>query len=147
MCRNKVRIAKFGALSTIVKILCWREESDSEYLCELAVATLLVLSSCTANKPEIAASGAVHLLFRLLGSEFSIGRCVCNQAKLDILSTLHNLSTSPLAMRSILLSDCLISLVQLIYESEKSSELVEKVVGLLESLVSTSDIALNQVAL
>ncbi|KAK6155225.1 hypothetical protein DH2020_009473 [Rehmannia glutinosa] len=140
--RNKLRIAKSGAIPAILKILQWRNEP----LLELALAALLILSSCSANKPEIASSGAVQLLFELLDSEFPIGQTISHQAKLDIISTLHNLSTSPQIISPIVLSDGLISLIQLIYVSEKSSELAEKAIALLESLVSTSDIALNQVS-
>ncbi|KAH6830505.1 hypothetical protein C2S53_009522, partial [Perilla frutescens var. hirtella] len=141
--RNKVRIAKCGAIPALLEILQWRKES----LVELAVATLLVLSSCTANKPEIGSSGAVQMLFQLLDSQFAIGQCISHQAKLDIISTLHNLSTSPQTLiRSIVISDCLIPLIQLICAFDKSSELVEKAIGLLESLVSASDIVLNQVS-
>ncbi|KAI3474923.1 hypothetical protein Pfo_030234 [Paulownia fortunei] len=140
--RNKLSIAKSGAIPAILKILQWQNES----LLELALAALLILSSCSANKPEIASSGAVQLLFELLDSRFPIGQSVSHQAKLDIISTLHNLSTSPQTIPSIVLSDGLISLFQLIYVSEKSSDLVEKAIALLESLVSLSDIALNQVS-
>ncbi|KAI3452481.1 hypothetical protein Pfo_009145 [Paulownia fortunei] len=140
--RNKLSIAKSGAIPAILKILQWQNES----LLELALAALLILSSCSANKPEIASSGAVQLLFELLDSRFPIGQSISHQAKLDVISTLHNLSTSPQTIPSIVLSDGLISLIQLIYVSEKSSDLVEKAIALLESLVSLSDIALNQVS-
>ncbi|KAL0450707.1 UNVERIFIED_CONTAM: hypothetical protein Slati_1627100 [Sesamum latifolium] len=140
--RNKLRIAKSGAIPAILKILQWRNES----LLELALAALLILSSCSGNKPEIASSGAVQLLIQLLASEFPIGQSISHQAKLDIISTLHNLSTSPQIIPSILLSGGLISLIQLIHESEKSSDIAEKAMALLESIISSSDIALNQVS-
>ncbi|PIN17921.1 Ubiquitin--protein ligase [Handroanthus impetiginosus] len=136
--RNKVRIAKCGAIPAILKVLQWHNET----LFELALAALLILSSCSANKPEIAACGAIQLLFELLDSQFP--QIISHQAKLDIISTLQNLSTSPQIIPQIVLSGGLISLIELIYESEKSSELAEKAMALLESIVSSSEIALNQ---
>ncbi|KAG8384873.1 hypothetical protein BUALT_Bualt04G0163600 [Buddleja alternifolia] len=140
--RNKLRIAKSGAIPALVQILQWQYES----LIELALAALLILSSCSANKPEIASSGAIQLLFALLDSQFPISQSISNQAKLDIISTLHNLSTSPQNIPSIVLSGGLISLIQLIYESEKSSEMAEKALSLLKSIVSSSEGALDQVS-
>ncbi|KAL3813819.1 hypothetical protein ACJIZ3_015087 [Penstemon smallii] len=134
--RNKLHIAKYGAIPAILKILQWQNES----LLELSLAALLILSSCSGNKPEIASSGAVQLLFELLDSQLG------HQAKLDIISTLHNLSTSSQLIPSIVLSGGLISLTQLIYASEKSSDLAEKAMALLESIISLSDVALNQVS-
>ncbi|KAK6153095.1 hypothetical protein DH2020_012734 [Rehmannia glutinosa] len=138
--RNKVGITKAGAIPAILKILQWQNES----LMELALAALLILSSCSANKLEIASSGAIQLLLELLESRFPICESVSHQAKFDIISTLHNLSTVPQSIPSILISGGLITLIQLIYDSEKSSEFVEKAMALLESIVSSSDVALNQ---
>ncbi|KAL2240560.1 U-box domain-containing protein 4 [Sesamum indicum] len=140
--RNKLRIVKSGAIPPILKILQCRNES----LLQLALAALLVLSSCSGNKPEIASSGAVQLLIHLLASEFPIGQSISHQAKLDIISTLHNLSSSPQIIPSIVLSGGLISLIQLIHESDKSSDIAEKAMALLQSIISSSDIALNQVS-
>ncbi|PIN10121.1 hypothetical protein CDL12_17302 [Handroanthus impetiginosus] len=132
--RNKLRIAKAGAIPAILKILQWRNES----LMELSLAALLILSSCSANKPEIASSGAIQLLLELISESIS------HQAKFDAVSTLHNLSTFPQIIPSIVLCGGLVTLIQLIYESEKSSNLVEKAMALLESIVSSSDFALNE---
>lgn len=132
---------KAGAIQAIIKILQWQNEA----LMELGLAALLILSSCSANKPEIASSGAVQLLLELLDSQSPICQNISHQAKFDIISTLHNLSTSPQTIPSILLSGGLITLIQLIHESDNSSELVEKAMALLESLVSSSEVALNQV--
>ncbi|GER29510.1 ARM repeat superfamily protein [Striga asiatica] len=140
--RNKIRIAKSGATQALLKALQWRNES----LLELALAALLILSSCAANKPEIASSGAVQLLFELLDSESPNGEAIGHQAKLDIISTLHNLSTSPETLPSAILSDGLIRLIQLICDADKSSDLAEKAVALLESLVSSSESAVSRVA-
>lgn len=140
-CRNKLLIAKAGAIPAILKILQWQNES----LMELALAALLILSSCSGNKPEIASSGAVQLLLELLNSQFPLCQSIGNQAKFDIISTLHNLSTSPQIIPLIVISGGVITLIQLIYECEKSSDLVEKAMALLESIVSSSEVALNQV--
>lgn len=136
VCRNKVLIAKEGAIAAILKILQWQNEC----LMELAVAALLILSSCSRNKPEIASSGAIQLLVELLDCQ-----SISHQAKFDIISTLHNLSTSPQIIPLILVCGGLLMLVRLIYGSDKSSDLVEKAMALLEAIVSSSQVALNQV--
>lgn len=112
---------------------------------ELAVAALLILSSCSRNKLEIASSGAIQLLVELLNMHFSLSRSISSQAKFDMISTLHNLSTSPQIIPLIVVSGGAIMLVRLIYASDKSSELAEKAMALLESLVSSSQVALTQV--
>ncbi|XP_073147992.1 U-box domain-containing protein 45 [Henckelia pumila] len=140
--RNKVLIAKSGAIPAILEIMQWENES----LLELALAALLILSSCSANKPEIASPGTIQLLFQLLDLQFPNCNTISHQAKLDILSTLNNLSTSPQIIPTIVLSGGLIYLLQLIYESERSSDLAEKSIALVEAIVSSSDIALNQVS-
>ncbi|KAL3629172.1 hypothetical protein CASFOL_026394 [Castilleja foliolosa] len=130
--RFKVGIVKSGGIPALLKVLEWGNAS----LLELALGLLLTLSSCTANKPRIASSGAVQLLFQLLGSGISY------HAKLDCISALDNLSVST----QIVLSDGLISLIQLIFVSDKSSHIAEKAIDLLESLISSSETALNQVS-
>ncbi|KAL2505220.1 ARM repeat superfamily protein [Abeliophyllum distichum] len=137
--RNKIRIAKSGAIPEILKIL----ECQIVPLLDLAAAALLILSSCTQNKLEIAASGAIQLLIHLLNLNCDI---ISMQAKLDFLSTLHNLSTCPQTVRQIARAGCVASLLQLIYGLEKSSDLVEKIMDLLEEIVSSSDIALKEAA-
>ncbi|XP_057791716.1 U-box domain-containing protein 4 [Salvia miltiorrhiza] len=138
--RNKLLIAEAGAVPALLKILQWRNES----LMELSLAALLILSSCSRNKIEIASSGAIQLLVELLNSlSQNVGS---NQAKFDIVSTLHNLSTSPQIIPLIVVCGGVIVLIRLVYESEKSSDLVEKAMALLESLVSSSQVALNQVS-
>lgn len=136
MCRNKLLIAEAGAITALLKILQWRNES----LMQLSLAALLILSSCSRNKLEIASSGAIQLLVELLNSLPQN-----NQAKFDIVSTLLNLSTSPQIVPLIIACGGAIVLLRLVYDSEKSSELVEKAMALLESLVSSSQVALNQV--
>ncbi|XP_051117674.1 U-box domain-containing protein 4 [Andrographis paniculata] len=138
--RNKRRIVKAGAVPAILEII----RQQNEPLLELALAFLLVLSSCSSNKSIIVCSGGIQLLIELFDSQFPNCQCVSNQAKFDIISTLHNLSNSPQAIASIMLSGGLITLIQFVYESEKSSSLAEKAVALLESIVSSSEAALNQ---
>ncbi|CAA3027550.1 U-box domain-containing protein 2 [Olea europaea var. sylvestris] len=137
--RNKIRIGKSGAIPKILKIL----QCQIEPLLDLAAAALLILSSCTQNKLEIAASGAIQLLINLLNLNRDN---ISMQAKLDILSTLHNLSTCPQSVRQIALSGCVVSLLQLVHGLEKSSDLVEKIMGLLEEIVSSSETALKVAA-
>ncbi|XP_050273237.1 uncharacterized protein LOC126716449 [Quercus robur] len=68
------------------------------------------------------------------------------KAKLDDIATLHNLSTCDQIIPSIASSGLLSSILQLIHNSEKSLELVEKVMGLLENVVSSSENALCKIA-
>lgn len=86
----------------------------------------------------MAASGAIEILIETLVE------CNSTQAKLDIVVTLHNLLQW---IPTFLLSYTTSSLIHLINESEKSSKLVEKSMGLLENIVSSSDIALRETAL
>ncbi|CDP21463.1 unnamed protein product [Coffea canephora] len=92
--RNKIRIANSGAIPVLLEIIHCQKES----LIELAAAALLVLSSCSANKLAIAASGAVRILVGSLNFQLAEERGFHNlsvQAKLDIISIFHNLSTHP----------------------------------------------------
>ncbi|CAK9161760.1 unnamed protein product [Ilex paraguariensis] len=148
--QNKIRIAQSEAIPGLLKVLQCQTE-----LFDLAIAALLILSSCTANKLAIAASGAIQLLVEILYSHYPDDNYNDNdndnitislQAKLDIISTLHNLSTCHQIIPSIVSSATVISLLQLINASEKSSELVEKAMALLEKIVSSSEIALKETA-
>ncbi|KAJ7974636.1 U-box domain-containing protein [Quillaja saponaria] len=138
--RNKNRIVKAGALPLLLNLL----QCQSQALVEITVAAMLILSSCTANKLAIASSGAIKLLIEFLNenNENSTSR----QGMLDAISTLHNLSTSQQIVPLIVSSGVIFSLLQLIHSSGKSSELVEKAVGLLENVVSSSEDALCQTA-
>ncbi|KAL8546999.1 hypothetical protein ACS0TY_006644 [Phlomoides rotata] len=138
--RNKILIAKAGAVPGILKVLQWRNES----LSGLALAALLILSSCSRNKPEIASSGGVQILLGILDSQISLCQRISHQEIFDILSTLHNLSTSPQIIPLIVVSGGVITVVRLIYQSDKSSELVEKAMALLETILSLSEVALTQ---
>ncbi|CAI9763176.1 unnamed protein product [Fraxinus pennsylvanica] len=137
--RNKIRIAKSGAIPEILKII----QCQIEPLLDLAAAALLILSSCTQNKLEVAASGAIQLLINLLNLNCEN---ISMQAKLDFVSTLHNLSACPQTVGQIARSGCAASVLQLVYGLEKSSDLVEKIMGLLDEIVSSSDIALKETA-
>ncbi|KAK4347744.1 hypothetical protein RND71_034083 [Anisodus tanguticus] len=86
--RNKILIAKSGAIPELLDVL----QCENKVLVELGVAFLLTLSSCASNKLVIAASGAIQHLLELLNSQ-SYNSIMIRQANLDILSTLHNLST------------------------------------------------------
>ncbi|PWA62571.1 ARM repeat superfamily protein [Artemisia annua] len=132
--RNKIRIVKSGAIPLLLNLV----QSQIHPLLEHAIAALLILSSCSSNKPSMAASGAIEILNETLLDNNS------TQVKLDIIVTLHNLSSH---IPTFLLSCTASSLIHLINESEKSSKLVEKSMGLLENIVSTSAIALRETAL
>lgn len=130
-----------GAIPVLLSLL----QCQSEALIELTIAAMLILSSCTANKLAFASHGAIQLLVEFLNmSSSSISISV--QAKLDAIATLHNLSTCQQIIPSMVSSGVLFSLLQLIHGSEKSSELVEKVMGLLENVVSLSESALCEAA-
>ncbi|KAL3526382.1 hypothetical protein ACH5RR_011038 [Cinchona calisaya] len=143
--RNKIQIVNSGTIPVLLKII----QCQNESLIDLAIAALLILSSCTANKLAIAASGAIQILVDSLISQFAAENCVQNlsmQAKLDIMSTFHNLSTCPPIIPSIVSSGVVNPMLQIIYGFEKSSELVEKAMSLLEKIVSSSENALKEVA-
>ncbi|KAF3683980.1 hypothetical protein CQW23_03874 [Capsicum baccatum] len=136
--RNKKLIAKSGAITVLLDVL----QCENKLLVELGVAFLLTLSSCGSNKLAIASSGAIPLLLELLNSQS------CNsmslQANLDILSTLHNLSTCNQLIPSIVSYGGVATLLVLI--NLTSELLIEKAVALLENLVSSSRIALEKAA-
>ncbi|GAB2283717.1 hypothetical protein Dimus_018213 [Dionaea muscipula] len=148
--RNKKRIAKSGAMPILIALLqCERAE-----MIELAITTLFILSSCAGNKLMIASSGAIPLLVELLArgdtyhhdnnSSISI-ISISVQAKIDAISTLHNLSTSKQLIPRLISSGLMSYLLQeIIGESSKRS--VEKSMALLESIVSSSDAGLKRVA-
>nr|GLL26468.1 U-box domain-containing protein 3 [Ipomoea trifida] len=135
--RNKILIGRFGAIPLLAMVLHLQNES----LCGLAIAALLTLSSCMANKVEIARSGAVEHLLYLLRSHFTD-----HTISLDIISVLHNLSTCHEIVPRIAVSGGGALLLQLINSWEKSSELVEKATAVLENMVSSSDAALKEAA-
>lgn len=138
--RNKIRIANSGAIPVLLEFIRCQKES----LIDLAAAALLVLSSCSANKLAIAASGAIPILLGSLNSQLVQNPSV--QAKLDIMSTFHNLSTNPQIIPSIVSSGMVKAMLQLMYEFGKQSEIIEKAMALLEKMVSSSEIALKEVA-
>lgn len=122
-----------------------------EALIELAVAAMLILSSCKANKLVIASAGAIQLLVEVLSGDSvtddnDSNGCISMQAKLDAIATLHNLSTCHQVIPSIVSSGLTYFLLQLVHTSEKSSELPEKAISLLENIVSLSENALQEVA-
>ncbi|KAL6960546.1 hypothetical protein U1Q18_038309 [Sarracenia purpurea var. burkii] len=146
--RNKIHIAKSGVLPLLLQLLHCKNKS----IFNLAIAALLILSSCTENKLPIAASGAIQLLVQILNAEpagdddNADETAISNQAKLDIIATLHNLSTSHQTIPSVVSSGVVVSLFHLIHGREKSSELSEKAMAMLERIVSSSEIALNEAA-
>uniref|UniRef100_A0A2N9ISN2 U-box domain-containing protein n=1 Tax=Fagus sylvatica TaxID=28930 RepID=A0A2N9ISN2_FAGSY len=143
--RNKIRIVKSGAIPVLLNLL----QCQNEALIELTLAAMLILSSCTANKLVIASSGTIQHLVQFLNGDYGGDKnmnSISMQAKLDAIATLHNLSTCQQIIPSIASSGLLYSLLQLIHNSEKSSELIEKIMGLLENIVSFSENALCEIA-
>ena len=106
---------------------------------QLTIAAMLTLSSCKANKVAIASSGAIQLLAEFVSSSST-------QSQLDAIATLHNLSTCQEIIPFIVSSGVILSLLELIHSSVKSSPLVEKAIGLLENIVSSSESALCEAA-
>ncbi|CBI34858.3 hypothetical protein VitviT2T_022390 [Vitis vinifera] len=144
--RNKVRIAKAGAIPVLLSLL----QCQSEVLMDLAMAALLILSSCRANKLVIAASGAIQILVEMLSGDNTggdnNGSSMSMQAKLDAISTFQNLSTCHEIIPLVVSSGAVFSLLQLLCGCDKSSELVQKVISLLETMASWSEIAVEEVA-
>ncbi|KAH7532450.1 hypothetical protein FEM48_Zijuj04G0021200 [Ziziphus jujuba var. spinosa] len=144
--RTKCRIVKSGAVPVLLNLLQCRNKS----LMELSVAAMLILSSCKANKLPIASSGAIEILVEFINENYSndndMNNTISTQAKLDAISTLHNLSTCHQIIPSFVSSGLVFSLLQLIHSSDKSCELVNKAIALLEDIVSSSENALQQTA-
>lgn len=138
ICRNKILIAKSGGITVLLDVI----QCENKLLVELGVAFLLTLSSCGSNKMAIASFGAIPILLELLNSQSYNNMSF--QANLDILSTLHNLSTCNQLIPSIVSYGGVATLIRLV---NLTSELVmEKAAVLLENLVSSSRIALEEAA-
>ena len=124
-------------------------QCQNEELIELTLAAMFILSSCTVNKLEIASSGTIQHLIQFLNRDYggvNNLNSISTQAKLDAIATLHNLSTCDQIIPSIASSGLLSPILQLIHNSEKSTKLVEKIMGLLENIVSLSEKALCEIA-
>ncbi|KAL2335742.1 hypothetical protein Fmac_016955 [Flemingia macrophylla] len=136
--RNKIRIIKTGALPVLLSLL----HCDSRTVIQLTLAAMLTLSSCKANKVAIASSGAVQVLAEFVNGNGSTS----TQSQLDAIATLYNLTTCQETIPLIVSSGVMISLLELIQNSVKSSPLAEKAIGLLENIVSSSESALCEAA-
>ncbi|CAM8988747.1 unnamed protein product [Rhodiola kirilowii] len=136
--RNKVRIVRSGA----VPVLCEMLRCGSLGLIQQAVTGLMILSSCSSNKVTIAASGAVELLIEILDYSSCL---ISEQAKLDAISTLLNLSTCPNLIPLLVSSGVVMAMVGLLLGSDKASEIVEKATELMEKLVCESSLAVEEV--
>ncbi|KAI5074637.1 hypothetical protein GOP47_0010598 [Adiantum capillus-veneris] len=123
--RNKMRITKAGAIGPLVELL----RSGQADLRESAAAAILTLSAADANKPVIGTSGAIPLLVDMLTTA-SI------QGKVDAVIALSNLSTHAENVVSILKTGAGAPLILLLKDCKKSSKVAEKVMALLESLIS-----------
>ncbi|OIV90324.1 hypothetical protein TanjilG_14722 [Lupinus angustifolius] len=135
--RHKILIMKSGVLPVLFNLF----HCQCQRVIELAIAAMLTLSSCKENKVAFASSGAVKLLVEFVNSNNNI-----IESKLDAIATLHNLTTFKEIIPLIISSGVILSLLELIHNSFKSSTLVEKAMGLLESIVSSSRSALCKAA-
>ncbi|PKA58667.1 U-box domain-containing protein 3 [Apostasia shenzhenica] len=126
--RNKEKIVSNGVVPLLVDIL----RSDSS-LRELATAAILTLSSLNSNKPIIAASGAVHLLVKILVSGSMQGR-------VDAVTALYNLSNCKEISEDIHLSiEAVRPLLTLLRDSKKYSKFADKAAGLLGILSKSEE--------
>ncbi|XVF60223.1 hypothetical protein PTKIN_Ptkin08bG0027500 [Pterospermum kingtungense] len=144
--RNKIRIVKSGVIPVLLELL----QCQSVELIELTMAAMLILSSCKPNKLVIASSGAIQLLVEILSlvsaDANNISTSFSMQARVDAIATLLNLSTCHQILPSIASSGVIYTLLQLIHCSEKSSELTEKAMALLENIVSSSASSVQETA-
>ncbi|KAM3713495.1 hypothetical protein ACB098_01G262500 [Castanea mollissima] len=115
--RNKIRIVKSGAIPVLQSLL----QCQNVALIELTLATMFILSSCTANKLAIASFGTIQHLIQFLNEGVNNMK-----AKLDAIATLHNLSTCDQIIPSIASSGLSSSILQLIHNSEKSSSWLKR---------------------
>ncbi|MBA0675552.1 hypothetical protein Goari_017090 [Gossypium aridum] len=143
--RNKIRIVKSGSIPVLLELL----QCQNEELIELSMAAMLILSSCKANKLIIASSGTIQLLVQILNLVNSdpnnvINTLFTNQAKIDAIATLQNLSTCHQIIPLISSSGIIYTLLQLIHTSEKSSDLTEKAMSLLGNIVSWSENSISE---
>ncbi|KAJ6751576.1 hypothetical protein OIU85_002048 [Salix viminalis] len=138
--RNKIRIVKLGVIPVLLELL----QSQNESLMELIIAAFLVISSCGANKLAIAASGAIPVLVKILGGEYDDTNSISMQARLDAVATLHNLSSCRQIIPSMVSSGIVFTLLHLLHSYEKSSELVDRAMVLLEDIIASSENALVQ---
>ncbi|CAL9191477.1 unnamed protein product [Musa hybrid cultivar] len=122
---NKIKIVEAGALDPLIHFL----QSTNSSLQEYATAALLTLSASSINKPTISASDAIPLLVRIL-------RDGNQQAKIDAVMALCNLSTIPENLIVILPLQPIPSLICLLKSCKKSSRTAERCSALLESLAS-----------
>ncbi|XP_020225074.1 U-box domain-containing protein 6 [Cajanus cajan] len=136
--RNKIRIIRTGALPVLLSLL----HCDKQTVIQLTLVAMLTLSSCKENKVAIASSGAVRVLAEFVNSNDSTS----TQSQLDAIATLHNLTTCQEIIPHIVSSGVMLSLLELIHSSVKSSPLAEKAIGLLENIVSSSESALCEAA-
>ncbi|KAI4387736.1 hypothetical protein MLD38_000144 [Melastoma candidum] len=147
--RNKIWIAKFGAVPAILNLLQGRGRARGRgrscRVFESALAALLVLSSCSENKLLIASSGCLGLLISFLEEDesfFHMGERVI----IDTVSTIQNLSISPPVVPMIVAFGGVSCLLGVIVRLGTLHELTEKSTAVLEILLSSSPAAVTEVA-
>ncbi|XP_042388782.1 U-box domain-containing protein 3-like [Zingiber officinale] len=126
--RNKISIVEAGALEPLLVFL----DSTNSCLREYAAASFFTLSASYVNKTRISASGAIPLLIKVLeyGSQ---------QAKVDSIAALHNLSLINDNLKTILALNPIPHMINFLKTCKKSSKSAEKCCALLESLISFNE--------
>ncbi|KAG6503585.1 hypothetical protein ZIOFF_035901 [Zingiber officinale] len=126
--QNKISIVEAGALEPLLVFL----DSTNSCLREYAAASFFTLSASYVNKTRISASGAIPLLIKVLeyGSQ---------QAKVDSIAALHNLSLINDNLKTILALNPIPHMINFLKTCKKSSKSAEKCCALLESLISFNE--------
>ncbi|KAB2613988.1 hypothetical protein D8674_036304 [Pyrus ussuriensis x Pyrus communis] len=109
---------------------------------ELTIAAIFIPSSCKGNKLPIASHGGIQLIAEFLDQDYAGGIGV--QARLDSHTTQPLDQPSDYSVSVSL--GVVFSLLQIIHGLEKSSQLVEKAIALLDDIVSSSKTALKETA-
>ncbi|CAN8256320.1 unnamed protein product [Cochlearia groenlandica] len=128
--RNKVRIVKSGVVPMLLDIL---ERETKMVTVEMSMTFLLILSSCNKNKIKIASTRLIHLLLGLIGLEK-----LTNQAKIDGIATLHNISTLHQTIPLFIATRAPYALLKVLNFVDKSFEIAEKAASLLENITTHS---------
>ncbi|PKA49273.1 U-box domain-containing protein 4 [Apostasia shenzhenica] len=122
---NKIKIVDAGALDPLIGFL----QSTNSNLQEFATAALLTLSATSINKQIISSTDAIPLLVKIMknGSQ---------QAKVDAVMALYNLSTISGNLETILRAQSISPLISVFKSCNKCSKTADKCCTLLESLLS-----------
>lgn len=129
---------KSGAVPMLLEIL---QSETKMVIVELAMAFLLILSSCNKNKVKMASTRLIQILVGLIGLDR-----LTIQAKVDGIATLQNLSTLHQIIPMVIASGAPYALLQVINICDKSSELADKATALLENIISHSPESISSIS-